>query len=55
MSEINNIVTSSYLNNSSLPCELIMNDPPKLRIQLKDSNLFYFDSIRLAFFEKEKL
>jgi len=54
-SEIKNIVTSSYLNNSSLSSGLIMCDPPELRIELKDSSLFHFNPRRLSFFEKDKL
>ena len=54
-SKIKNVVISSYLNNSSLPSELIMYDPPELKIELKDSSLFYFNPRRLSFFEKEKL
>jgi len=54
-SEIENIVASFYLNNSSPPSELITCDPPELKIELKDSSIFHFNPRRLSFFEKDKL
>jgi len=54
-SEIENIVASFYLNNSSLPSRLITCEPPELNINLKDSSIFHFNPRRLSFFEKDKL
>jgi len=54
-SEVENIVTSLYVNNSSPPSKLITCDPPELKIELKDSSIFHFNPRRLSFFEKDKL
>ncbi|CAI6373471.1 unnamed protein product [Macrosiphum euphorbiae] len=52
-SEIENIVTSLYVNNSSPPSKLITYDPPELKIELKDSSIFNLNPRRLSFFEKD--
>lgn len=53
--KVKDIITSSYLNNSSLLSELITGDPPELKIELKDSSVFYFNPRRLSYFERDKL
>lgn len=53
-SEIEDIVTHSYLDNdSTLQSKII--EPPELVIELKDSSVFHFNPRRLSYFEKDKL